>query len=462
MLWPNHLEVCLSMIFRILLTLVLLAPLPLASVHAWAWGLIASITALLVIAWGIGTLWSREAPAVGLRSAWPFVVPFLLVVGWISLQATSMTPAAWHHPLWEDATGPLGTIVASSISLHPFETGSALARLLAYAGIFWLSLQYCRSAERARQVFWALTIAGLAYAVYGLAVEFTDGDMALWSYRGAYPGRVGSTFINANSYATYAGLGLVCATGLLVALLFDAARSHLSSKERLRAVIEALAGWRSLLPVAWVVMATALLLSGSRGGLASTALGLAGLLAAFGATPAARFRQVAPLASAVAIAGVALFVYSGDKTAERMVEFEFENFQRPMVYELTLEAIGDAPWLGTGYGTFEDAFRIYRDKRISGVNKKAHNTYLENALELGLPAAGLLFLTIAALFGRCLMGVRVRRRNAIYPCIGVAATVLIAAHSTVDFSLQNPAVAATYALLMGAAVAQSWRSAEQL
>ncbi len=210
----------------------------------------------------------------------------------------------------------------------------------------------------------------------------------------------------------------------------------------------------------WVVMATALLLTGSRGGLASTALGLVALLAAFGATPAARFRHVAALASAVAIAGVTLFVYSGDKTAERMAGFELENYQRLDVYELTVEAIGDAPWLGTGYGTFEDAFRIYRDERIPSINAKAHNTYLENALELGLPAAGLLFLTITGLFGRCLMGVRVRRRNAIYPCIGVGATVLIAVHATVDFSLQNPAVAATYALLMGAAVAQSWGNAE--
>ncbi len=40
------------------------------------------------------------------------------------------------------------------------------------------------------------------------------------------------------------------------------------------------------------------------------------------------------------------------------------------------------------------------------------------------------------------------------------ATALVAVHSTVDFSLQNPAVAATYALLMGAAVAQSWGNAE--
>ena len=39
---------------------------------------------------------------------------------------------------------------------------------------------------------------------------------------------------------------------------------------------------------------------------------------------------------------------------------------------------------------------------------------------------------------------------------------IVAVHATVDFSLQNPAVAATYALLMGAAVAQSWGNAEKL
>jgi O-antigen ligase len=448
------------MIFRVLLTMVLLAPLPYASVLSWAWGLIVCITALLVIAWGMATLWSREAPAVGLRTAWPFLIPFLLVVLWISLQATSMTPTAWHHALWKDASEPLGVVVAGSISLDPFNTGSALARLLAYAGIFFLSLQYCRSAERAGEVFWALTIAGLAYATYGLAVVFTGGDVALWYYRGPYSGRLGSTFINANSYATYAGLGLVCATGLLLVRASDAARAHLSGKERLRAVLEAISGWRSLLPAAWAVMATALLLTGSRGGLLSTTLGLIALLAAFAAAPAERFRPVAVLISAAAIAAIAVFVYSGDKTAERLADLE--NEQRLNVYQLTLEAIGDKPWLGTGYGTFEDVFRIYRDERISGINDKAHNTYLENALELGLPAAGLLFLSIAALFGRCLIGVRVRQRNAIYPCIGVGATVLIAAHATVDFSLQNPAVAATYALLMGAAIAQSWRSTAKL
>lgn len=79
-------------------------------------------------------------------------------------------------------------------------------------------------------------------------------------------------------------------------------------------------------------------------------------------------------------------------------------------------------------------------------------------MELGLPATPLLFLAIGALFARCLIGVRIRRLDAIYPSIGVAATVLVAAHSLVDFSLQIPAVAAAYTLLMGAAMAQSWSS----
>jgi hypothetical protein len=35
---------------------------------------------------------------------------------------------------------------------------------------------------------------------------------------------------------------------------------------------------------------------------------------------------------------------------------------------------------------------------------------------------------------------------------------MVEAHSTVAFSLRIPAVAATYALIVGIAVAQSWRS----
>ena len=45
-----------------------------------------------------------------------------------------------------------------------------------------------------------------------------------------------------------------------------------------------------------------------------------------------------------------------------------------------------------------------------------------------------------------------------YPCVGLAATVLVGLHALADFTLQVPAVMASYMLIMGAACAQSWSS----
>ena len=69
--------------------------------------------------------------------------------------------------------------------------------------------------------------------------------------------------------------------------------------------------------------------------------------------------------------------------------------------------------------------------------------------------ASALFLAIALLAFVCLRGVWSRHRHWIYPAIGFSASILVGAHALVDFSLQIPAVAYTYALMMGAAVAQS-------
>ena len=86
---------------------------------------------------------------------------------------------------------------------------------------------------------------------------------------------------------------------------------------------------------------------------------------------------------------------------------------------------------------------------------KAHNTYLENIFELGLLQASALFIALFIMALICLRGVWARHRNWIYPAIGFSASLLVGTHALVDFSLQIPAVAYTYALIMGAAVAQS-------
>jgi O-antigen ligase len=87
----------------------------------------------------------------------------------------------------------------------------------------------------------------------------------------------------------------------------------------------------------------------------------------------------------------------------------------------------------------------------------AHNTYLENALEIGIPATVALVLSIGWIVLICYSSVLRHRRAAFLPCLGVAATVLAGAHGAVDFGIQIPAVAATYAAIMGAACAQAFR-----
>jgi hypothetical protein len=48
----------------------------------------------------------------------------------------------------------------------------------------------------------------------------------------------------------------------------------------------------------------------------------------------------------------------------------------------------------------------------------------------------------------------------VFPATGVAASVLVGVHATMDFSLQLPAVAMLYAAIMGVACAQSYSSVE--
>ena len=444
------------MIFWSLIAVVVLAALPFASVPAWSWGLIASITGILLIAWSARLVIDGETPPVGLRRIWPFALLFGFTIAWAAVQVLPVTPESWHHPLWRSVNDALGGTGDGSISLNPFATRTALVRLLAYAGVFWLSLQYCRSSRRAWQAVYALAIAGLAYSVYGLIVEFSGTKMILWYDKNAYYDDLTSTFVNRNSYATYAGLTLVCASGLLLKILSENFGAYAGWKEGFRRLLDngAVRGW--VLLVAWITISTALLLTHSRGGFISAYLGLLALCVTLAMTRQVKLRFAVFVTGLVVVGGTFFFALGGDITDQRLARALVQTEERPRVYELTLQAIEAAPLLGTGYGTFEEVFRFYRDPSLNNFYARAHNTYLENTLELGLPGAGALFLTIGGLSILTLLGVLRRRRDAIFPCIGFAATTIVASHSLVDFSLQVPAVALTYSLLMGVACAQSF------
>ena len=111
--------------------------------------------------------------------------------------------------------------------------------------------------------------------------------------------------------------------------------------------------------------------------------------------------------------------------------------------------IADRPLLGVGLGTYQDAYPLYATRVIPYVVDKAHNDYAEFAAGLGLPAAAAWWISWCWLLFACVQGALARRRNSYFGVLAVGATVLVAVHSALDFSLQIPAIALLYAALLG-------------
>lgn len=448
-------------VFWGLAALVVLAPLPLGSNRPWAWFLLAMGVGALLTLWFAGMAFARQSPPVPADRFRLTLLLFGWVCLWVLVQWAPWTPTSWHHPLWADARRVLGQDLAGRISVNPERTLEALVRLLSYGGVFWLSLQLCRDFERARRGLQLIVYAGALYALYGLFVQFSGSEKILWMDKWAYQGVVTSTFVNRNSYATYAGLGLVCAFALTLNKFRGVLSANAPARVKMRLWVEQLLGPAAPLLVATLVIATALLLTESRAGTLSTLFGLLVLLLTALLGRMITKRQVRALSLMLLMAGVLVFLLSGANLAQRLMRTDSEELThrgRGAVYALVVRAIGDAPLLGTGYGSFRDVFPLYRDATIDGPRawEQAHNTYLENALELGIPAAVALWGAVLGCARCCWLGVRLRRRNRLYPAVGVAATALVAAHSTVDFSLQIPAVSVTYAFILGIACAQSY------
>jgi O-antigen ligase len=147
------------------------------------------------------------------------------------------------------------------------------------------------------------------------------------------------------------------------------------------------------------------------------------------------------------------FAVLGARTLFRFEQGGVDD-HRWCVYGSVIDAIRDNPWLGTGFGTFEQVLPAYRDPKcgISGVWDRAHNVFLEGYLGLGLPFAVVVLFGLLYLLSIFLIGYRTRQRFRIVPLAGMGILLLIVLHSMVDFSIQIPGVAAYIAAVIGAAV----------
>jgi O-antigen ligase len=431
-------------------------PFLFGSNHLLAWGINAVLFPGLVAIYELSLLIRGERHPVAIRQIKAPAALFAAVVLWILIQNATWTPDWLHHPIWQMTADALESSINGSISVNRDLTALALLRLITAASVFWIAIQLCRNASRANLLLWSIAVLSCAYAAYGLlAFALTPG---LW-FEGYSRDFVTSTFTSRDSFATYAGMGFIATCGLILRLYRNEfAAVGGSIRFRIATFIEVTGQKAAVLLGAAFVILVALLLSGSRGGIASTALGLfvlGALTLRRGEQQFAEQREAIIVVGALLVA--ATFLVFGDVVIGKITRQGFHDESRMAVYTMTIRSILDAPLLGYGYGTFADVFPMFRDQSVDvfGRWELAHNTYLEVFQGLGLFFGAMLVASIVLLILRCVKGAMTRQENEMIPCVAASVAFLLGVNSLVDFSLQMQGIAITFMALLGAGVAQS-------
>lgn len=447
-----------TLTWLLLLTLAL-APLPLASARPLPWSILAVVLGSLLL---LATLCEAiERTPSGAMA--PLRVPmllFLLIAIWIWVQSLPFDNISELSPIWRLADLALSGVLHPAISLDREESISHLLRFLTYGAAFLLAWRIGRVSEDAHRIVKAAGTIGLAYAVYGLIVYFSGSRTILWFSKWAYQADLTGTFVNRNSFATFLGLGITANLAWLALILVRYVDSR-SWRAHIESVTDCLFRRGFLPTLSLVIQGSALLFTHSRGGTASALLGMGALTICAVSAPSLRAPWRTAFVALGVLGAILIITLNGSSLLRRVSDTAVESDLRVDINEGTLRAISEDPLLGTGLGTFKYVYARYQPPTEGKLIDRAHNDYLENVLELGLPAGIAFYLMLGFLVFECLRGVARRRRNAIFPCLGLSASVLVGSHSMVDFSMQAPAVAITYAVLLGVGVAQSRRSVER-
>ncbi|MFK7877190.1 MAG: O-antigen ligase family protein, partial [Paracoccaceae bacterium] len=268
-----------------------------------------------------------------------------------------------------------------------------------------------------------------------------------------------ASFVNRNSYATYAMFGVLTNLGVYLNMVDEG--SATAGKRRWRNMIETFFGGAWIFAIGTLLCLAAVALTASRAGALSGIVGLIVFALAWAAKQQSSESGRSTASGLLVFVGLTALVgfiayASSDVLIGRLMRADGEEL-RFLVYPQIIEGIQARPLLGHGLGAFQDVFRASVPQEAGFAEwDLAHSSYLENAFEMGLPAAGAFYLALGLIGAKLVQGVRIRRRDRIYACVALACFVTALVHATVDFSLQMPATASLFAVLLALGWSQSY------
>lgn len=430
------------------------APLPLGSNRDWA---IAPVAVALGVALLVQALGASRKPEYLLHAGnlVPAVILFVCVIGWALLQSSTVNIFGAGNTMLEQAYANIGEVFRPRIAIRPDAVVPGVMRWLCYAAAFWLSVQFGRDIRQARLIVNMIVVTGCVVTIYALAAGTSSlsGTAVLFPKFGT---GFSGTFVNRNNYATFAGVAMLGALAMIGRSLPSLEAADLPFRLKVRRLMGSLGGTSAFYAAAIVILFTGVMLSLSRAGILSLFCGLISVWLL-----GRRRSLVWPIIATVVV--VALLSVQGDgQIVSRFVSMAiYGGDSRADIYRLTIDAISMRPWTGWGLGSFQAVYTLLQPLNLSGLSfDKAHNTYLELMLDLGIPVGLVLPAIVLWIVIRCMLGLRTRAKDREIPGLAVSSSILVGVHALFDFSLQIPAVALVYATLLGVGWAQSWSSRE--
>lgn len=375
-------------------------------------------------------------------SDWPLLSLVGLVVAIPLLQLVPLPPAIWQRLPGRSVEVQALTLIGRAnawmpVSESPSRTvASVLSMIPSVAMLFMVSHLQRRDRFKLIGLVAALGLLAAIVGVFQLA-----GGHSNWFRFYSNDRRLFATGFQANRNAAADIL-------LIAALALAAWRAGGFNFKPLRSL-------NPFILAAFIFLSLSVVLTGSRTGVVLIVVAMIAAGAMFVRAEALRSWKVVGglVTCGVALVASLYFLTVNGRVQQTLQRFDTGEAVRPEIWRDAVYAIGQHWPVGSGTGTFQPVFAAA--ERLEFVrpefSNRAHNDYLEYALEVGIaaPAVLAIILIFAAVRLRVMFFAREDGRQRILGLFVLGALLILALHSLVDYPERSLSLAVLTGMLGG-------------
>lgn len=360
----------------------------------------------------------------------------LLPILWIVFQILPLRIFA--HPIWANAEAALGHTIAGTVSVDAGASVLSLGQYIVLAGVTLLSAVIAIERGRAEVLLFTLTYAVTMIAVITLTHAWLLPSLQL------------SPFLRAQA-AVCVAMGTIVASSACIRTV----ERHETRAARPRRRGSTLLLTFMCSSTALVICATTLVLDGTRQEQVAAACGVA-LLVCITIIRRLQLQLWGIAIIAISLTGAGVLLIAAQPSARgRSLLLSFAVSSPTSPPSVSERVLKDAPFAGTGAGTFAVVAPIYREMDDPPTDSVAATTAASLGIELGRPLLWLIVAATAASIVSLLNCCLKRGRDSFYPAMGASCLATMLLLSFVNPGLLGNAAGLIAAITLGLAIAQS-------